>query len=73
MQFVEARVAANVVEDILLRAAVVGDAADDGRQTVVVGSDGPGVAKGAEVLARVKAMGGGVTERAGEFGMRNEK
>jgi hypothetical protein len=70
LQFVDAAVAALVEVDVLLTAAVIGDGADDFCQIVIIGGDSPGVAEGAEVLAGVETVAGGIAEGAGATGLR---
>ena len=43
-------------------AAVVAKGCNDGGKLGVVGGDGTGIAQGTEILCRVEAMGGGMSE-----------
>ena len=64
LDFVEAAVAAHVVEDVVARRAVVAQGAHHVGQFVVVGGHGSGISKGPEVLRGVEAVAGSMAEAA---------
>ena len=66
LQFVDTRVAALIVVYIFLPTAVVGYGTYDVSQFGIVSRYGTGIAQGAEVLARVEAVGGGMAKGAGK-------
>ena len=70
LQLINATIAALIKMDVLLTTSVIGDGPDDLCQIVIIGSDSPCITKGAEILAGVKTMAGGITKGTGATGLR---
>lgn len=66
LQFVDARVAALVVEDVLAGRTVIAEGTNHGGQVVVIGSHSTGIAEGTEVFGRIEGVTSGMAEGAGE-------
>ena len=64
LQLIHATVATEIVEDIVAGRAVVAEGTKEGCQLIIIGSDGTGIAKGAEVLGGIERVGSGMAERA---------
>ena len=65
LDFVDARVATQIAEDVMTRRAVIAKGSNDISQFSIIGGDGTGIAQCAKVLARIEAMGGSRAKRTG--------
>ena len=63
LNFIEARVTADIIEYILSGRAIVGNRTNDGSETVIVRRDSSCIAKRPKVLTRIKTVGSSMSER----------
>ena len=64
LDFVDARVATEIVEDVVTRRAVIAKGSNDISQFSIIGGDGTSIAKGAKVFGGIETMSSGRAEGA---------